>query len=124
MKGVVFVICTKLRSARGINGVMLLPSDGEPITSGTWEDEFAVIANVQAMLSAARELMEICDDQAKSISFEYMRSSVLALETRQGTLLAFCRRSAKQTLVLERLNDAVTLLDKAFNIVSALESNV
>ena len=103
---------------------MLLPSDGEPITSGTWEDEFAVIANVQAMLSAARELMEICDDQAKSISFEYMRSSVLALETRQGTLLAFCRRSAKQTLVLERLNDAVTLLDKAFNIVSALESNV
>jgi hypothetical protein len=120
LKGVFFVICTKLRSARGINGVMLLPSEGEPITSGTWEDEFAVIANVQAMLSASHQLMEICNDQARLVSFEYMKSSVLALDTRRGTLVAFCRRSVKQSLLLERLNEAVILLDRAADIVSGV----
>ncbi len=120
LKGVFFVICTKLRSVRGINGVMLLQLDGEPITSGAWDDEFAIIANVQAMLSASHELMEIFDDNARLISFEYLKSSVLALETRQGTLLAFCRRSVKQSLLLERLHEAVMLLDKAANIVQGV----
>ena len=45
-----------VRSERGIHGVILLSPDGDAITSGTWDDELAIIANVQSLLSASQEI--------------------------------------------------------------------
>jgi hypothetical protein len=45
-----------VRSERGIHGVILLSADGEAITSGNWDDELAIIANIQSLLSASQEL--------------------------------------------------------------------
>lgn len=39
-----------------------------------------------------------CNDRAVLTSVEYMKSCVIALETREGTLLAFCRQSVKRSL--------------------------
>jgi len=122
IKGVFFIICTKLRSERGIHGVILLSADGEAITSGNWDDELAIIANIQSLLSASQELMEQCNDRAILSSFEYLKSSVLALETREGTLLAFCRHSVKRSLLVASITDAAALLNKASQLISNVVS--
>lgn len=86
IKGVFFILCTKrrfqrarahatdegatdaaaraVRSERGIHGVILLSADGEAITSGNWDDELAIIANVQSLLSASQEISE-CEQRQK-----------------------------------------------------------
>jgi hypothetical protein len=108
-------VLDKLQTCRGIR-VALLVTDNSQITHSTADvDELGVLANLQALLPAAMDILDAVDDSPSQLWIEASQTTrilLCRLASERATLVVVCLKSVKVQRIQGAIRAAVSMLQK------------
>ena len=96
---------------------------GDAVEYATVEiDQLGVLANLQALLGLATDIMTVVDDSHCTISLEGSPGTtrVVVWRVERSTLIVLCSKSVSQTKLQAAISEAVSMLTKVLAVVSNL----
>ncbi len=104
-----------VKNSRGISNALLISDDGNAHSTGhALDDQLGIVANLQAMLAFANDVMLSKEDRPRLISLEMMRQTVLVHRIGQSSLVCVCRKNRDPATYRDKIATAVLLLEKLF----------
>lgn len=108
-------ILQQLKSSRGISNALLISDDGNAHSTGSGlDDQLGIVANLQAMLAFANDIMLSKEDRPRLITLDMMRQTVLVHRIGQASLVCVCRKNRDPATYRDKIATAVLLLEKLF----------
>jgi len=108
-------ILQQLKNSRGITNALLISDDGNTHSTGSGlDDQLGIVANLQAMLAFANDIMLSKEDRPRLITLDMMRQTVLVHRIGQSSLVCVCRKNRDPATYRDKIATAVLLLEKLF----------
>jgi hypothetical protein len=106
-----------VKNSRGISNALLILDDGNThSTSSGLDDQLGIVANLQAMLAFANDIMLSKEDRPRLITLDMMRQTVLVHRIGPSSLVCVCRKNRDPATYRDKIATAVSLLEKLFQV--------
>lgn len=104
-----------VKNSRGISNALLISDDGNAHSTGSGlDDQLGIVANLQAMLAFATDIMLSKEDRPRLITLDMMRQTVLVHRIGTASLVCICRKNRDPATYRDKIATAVLLLEKLF----------
>lgn len=104
-----------VKNSRGISNALLISDDGNAHSTGSGlDDQLGIVANLQAMLAFANDIMLSKEDRPRLITLDMMRQTVLVHRIGSASLVCVCRKNRDPATYRDKIATAVLLLEKLF----------
>jgi len=114
-------ILQQLKDSRsGIANALLMYDDGTAHWTNGLDDHLGIVANLQAMITFASDIMLSKEDHTRIITLEMMRQKVLVHRVGRASLVCVCSKNKDPSAYRDKILDAVNLLEKLFKLRSDL----
>jgi len=114
-------ILQQLKDSRtGINNALLMYDDGTAHCTNGLDDHLGIVANLQAMITFASDIMLSKEDHTRIITLDMMRQKVLVHRVGRAFLVCVCSKNKDPLVYKDKIVDAVNLLEKVFKLRSDL----
>jgi len=108
-------ILLQLKTSRAISNALLISDDGNTHSTGSGlDDQLGIVANLQAMLAFANDIMLSKEDRPRLITLDMMRQTVLVHRIGQSSLVCVCKKNRDPATYRDKIATAVLLLEKLF----------
>lgn len=115
-------VLQQVKAIRGISNALLLYDDGMALSAGSADDELGIVANLQAMITFASDIMLAKEDRPRIITLEMARQTVLVHRVgHYASLVCLCRKNKDPAIYKQKVIGAVNLLEKVFVLSSNLQ---
>jgi len=115
-------VLQQVKSIRGISNALLIYDDGVAVSAGSSDDELGIVANLQAMITFASDIMLAKEDRPRVITLEMARQTVLVHRVANAaSLVCMCRKNKDPSVYKNKIINAVNLLEKVFLLSSNLQ---
>jgi len=115
-------VLQQVKSIRGISNALLIYDDGVALSAGSADDELGIVANLQAMITFAGDIMLAKEDRPKVITLEMARQTVIVHRVANAaSLVCLCRKNKDPAIYKSKVIGAVSLLEKVFLLTSNLQ---
>lgn len=101
---------------------MALLTQGDQITYSTLDvDRIGVLANIQALLSVATDIMTAKNDTPLKLIMRGARSTVVLMRVERTNLVVMCKNNVRQDRWEADIDKAALLLQKVLEVTSNLQ---
>jgi len=115
-------VLQQVKNIRGISNALLLYDDGISLSAGSADDELGIVANLQAMITFASDIMLAKEDRPRIITLEMARQTVLVHRVaHSASLVCVCRKNKDSSVYKSKIIGAVQLLEKVFLLSANLQ---
>eukprot|EP01111_Echinosteliopsis_oligospora_P011535 TRINITY_DN3828_c0_g1_i1.p1 TRINITY_DN3828_c0_g1~~TRINITY_DN3828_c0_g1_i1.p1 ORF type:complete len:253 (-),score=58.35 TRINITY_DN3828_c0_g1_i1:209-967(-) len=107
-----------VKNNRGISNAIVIYPDGLTHSTGNAiDDQLGLIANLQAMLTFANDLLLLSKgDTPRTITLDLARQTVIIHRVAHASLVCVCRKNRDPATMRDKITSSVSLLEKLFSL--------
>jgi len=113
-------ILQQLQTQRGITSCLLVYEDGTSEMPVQEEDQLAIVANLQPLLTIGNDIMLQKKQRTKEIVMEMSKHTVVVNRLSEASLVCICRKNVSPRVYTPNIQRAVAMLENVFSLSHAL----
>jgi len=113
-------ILQQLQAKRGLTSCILVYDDGSSEMPVQEDDQLAIVANLQPLLTVSNDIMLLRKERSKEIIMEMSKHTIVISKLSEGSLVCVCRKNVSPKVYALHIQKAISMLENVFSLSQAL----